>query len=166
MKRLGILLVLLCGVLAPATHAGDLFKDVPPEKFAAAGLHKLTAAEMAELESLIGALRAAASTGDATEQRTGPGWLRALITLQEVAAKPGAVEAIESQLEGELTGWSGSTRFRLKNGQIWQQNDASSRYDSPRNEPKVKIYPGMLGVYWMEFEGVNQRVKVKPLKLQ
>ena len=32
--------------------------------------------------------------------------------------------------------------------------------------PKVKIYPGMLGVYWMEVEHVGPRVKVKPVRIE
>ena len=35
---------------------------------------------------------------------------------------PPARKVVESRIDGEFTGWTGSTIFRLRNGQIWQQN--------------------------------------------
>ena len=166
MIRLVFSLLFCVGLTTSSLGAAGSLQGVPADKFAAAGLHKLTAAELAELEQLIDDLRQNPRPVNAAEERKSPSWMRALITLQEVEAKPNAVEPVESQLVGDLSGWTGKTVFRLKNGQVWQQNDSTSRYDSPRKEPKVKIYPGMLGVYWMEFDGVKQRVKVKPVKLQ
>jgi len=139
-------------------------KNLSEEQFRAAGLHKLTPAELAALEALIADQKAVAEP--ATPAKTGPKWFQAMVTLSEVADRPEAAEALESQLVGEFSGWEGKAVFRLKNGQIWQQNDTSTRAERPRMEPKVRIFPGLLGAYWMEIEGIKQRVKVKPIKLQ
>ena len=39
-------------------------------------------------------------------------------------------------------------------------------YAPALSSPRVKIYPASLGTYWLEIEGVNERCRVKPLKLQ
>ncbi|MBI5426525.1 MAG: hypothetical protein HZA32_20815 [Opitutae bacterium] len=171
---------LLAGMIAVSATAADAFlKNLPPEKFAAAGLNKLTAEELAQLEQLIaereqGAVKTAVATvraeapkaaAKAETKASGPSWLRALVTLQETADKPEAAEAVESRLAGDYEGWTGKTVFKLENGQIWQQTGGSARYDDKRHAPAVKIYPGMLGAYWLEIEGVRERVKVKPVKL-
>lgn len=94
-----------------------------------------------------------------------PGWLKALVTLQDVADKPEEQEAFESRLNSEFVGWRKNTTFTLDDGSRWQVI-AENDYVSPaRPAPRVKIRPGMLGSYWMEIEGVRTRVKVKPLKL-
>lgn len=181
------LVSLFVGSALLAAAAEGVFKNLPPERFAKAGLHKLTAAELAELEQVMreaadGQLAAAEQRAVAAEQKAreaeskaaaanvaekkGPSWLRALITLQETGDQPEGADAIESRLVGDYDGWTGRTQFKLENGQIWQQAAAGERFDAKRAAPRVKIYPGMLGVYWLEVEGVRERVKVKPVKLR
>lgn len=162
-----VLSLLLCSLLICSSVAAvesQLLSSLPEEQFRAAGLHKLTPAELATLEALIADRKAAPEV--AAPAKTGPKWFQAMVTLSEVADRPEAAEALESQLVGEFSGWEGKSVFRLKNGQIWQQNDTSTRAERPRMEPKVRIFPGLLGAYWLEVEGIKQRVKVKPIKLQ
>ncbi len=185
MRRLLSVLLLLAGSLV-AQAADGVLRSLPPERFAKAGLQKLTPAELAELEQVIReatagelaainekvavaeqkARDAEAKAAAASPDKKDPGWLRALITLQEAGDRPEGADAIESRLVGDYDGWTGRTQFKLENGQIWQQAAAGERYDSKRPAPAVKIYPGMLGVYWLEVEGVRERVKVKPVKLK
>jgi len=49
------------------------------------------------------------------------------------------VNAIESNIDGEFTGWSGNTEFRLQNGEIWQQAAYAYWYHYAYN-PEVIIY--------------------------
>jgi hypothetical protein len=176
-----LIVCMLAGAMTVGAVAADvLLKDLPPEKFAAAGLNKLTAEELALLEQLVAereqaAVKTAAATARAETSKAavkaetkvnGPGWLRALVTLQEAAEKPDAAEAIVTRLVGDYDGWTGKTVFKLENGQIWQQLDGHERVDGKRAAPAVKIYPGIMGVYWLEIEGVRERTKVKPLKLR
>jgi hypothetical protein len=191
MKRFrSVLFLLACAGLGAALGAAEpsVLAKLPPERFARAGLQKLTAAELAELEQVIaeaksGELEAAerklaaaeakardaeakAAARAAAPEKKGPGWLKALVTLQETNESPDKAEAVESRLAGDYDGWTGRTTFKLENGQIWQQTDGKQRYDDRRPAPAVKIYPGMLGVFWLEIEGVRERVKVKPIRLQ
>lgn len=177
MKSLVCVFLALCAVASSVAAEGFL-KSLPADQFAAAGLNKLTDEELARLEKLIAerdaGAKAAAATTTATisaapkpeEKPSGPSWLRALVTLQETAEKPDAAEAIQTRLVGDYDGWTGKTVFKLENGQIWQQVSGSERVDDKRVAPAVKIYPGMMGAYWLEIEGVRERVKVKPVKLK
>lgn len=176
MKSLVIVFVALCAV-ASSVAAEEFLRNLPADQFAAAGLNKLTPGELARLEKLIAereasvkdettTTMAAASAPKSEAKPSGPGWLRALVTLQETAEKPDGAEAILTRLVGDYDGWTGKTVFKLENGQIWQQASGGQRFDDTRTAPGVKIYPGMMGAYWLEIEGVRERVKVKPVKLQ
>ncbi len=192
---LAILVFAACALVAAAAP----LKDLPAEKFRAAGLHKLTDAELAELQAVFDQLKSGEITAikqeaeqkvaqaeaikqeaqqkvaaaeakvqetEAEQKKKGPGWLRALVTLQNTTEKAGKADPVQSRIAGRFRGWEGKTLFRLENGQIWQQNDDSSYVGVDYDSPAVRIYPGMLGAFWMEVEGVNPRVKVKPLKLE
>ena len=188
LKLLWVLLVL--GVTALA-ETGFL-RNLPADKFKAAGLDKLDAAELAELEALflehkrgeLQTVQAEAATKIAAaeekvrqaeakqaaeanaDKAKGPGWLKALVTLERTGASPDKAEIFEARLKGVFRGWSGKTMFTLENGQRWQQANPGE-YTPVREEdaPRVKIYPGTLGSYWMEIEGHRQRVRVKPVSL-
>jgi hypothetical protein len=189
--RLKALLTFLALAGVSVAQPGFLQK-LPPEKFRAAGLEKLTPAELAQLEALFeehkrGELQTvqaeAATKVAAAEEKVrqaeakqsaagsdksgGPGWLKALITLERTNAKPEKAEAFETRLKGRFKGWSGKTVFTLEDGQRWQQANPGE-YTPVREEdsPRVKIYPGSLGSYWLEVEGHRQRVRVKPVSLQ
>ena len=65
---------------------------------------------------------------------------------------------IESQIDGEFTGWEGETIFKLTNGQIWQQSSYSYTY-SYKYRPNVLIFSSR-GSFQMQVEGMNQRISV------
>ncbi|MBI2516046.1 MAG: hypothetical protein HYV95_03955 [Opitutae bacterium] len=109
---------------------------------------------------------AAKSTAAAPAGKKKPGWLTALITLKQTEEKPDKAEAFETHIAGDFDGWSGNTTFKLENGQVWQQNGGDSYYGDRQHSPRVKIYPGLFGSYWMDVENVRQRVKVKPIHLE
>lgn len=108
----------------------------------------------------------AKKSAETAEKKKGPLWVSALATLKRIADKPEGTEALETRIAGKFDGWSGKTVFHLQNGQIWQQSDDGSYVDRPVDSPKVRIVPGRLGAFWMEVDGVNPRVKVKPIKLE
>lgn len=178
----------VAAVTATAAESGFL-KNLPPERFRAAGLDKLSAGELAELERLfeerksgelaeavrtaekrgadeVRAQHAAAAPEATAKGERQPGWLRALITLKNVEEKPESAEAVESRLAGEFTGWTGRTTFRLENGQVWQQAGGGEYAGETLHNPAVKVYPAALGAYWLQVEGLRQRVRVKPIRLE
>ncbi|WP_373986903.1 hypothetical protein [Duganella sp. BuS-21] len=68
---------------------------------------------------------------------------------------------IESTLLGRIEGWSGSTQFRLANGQIWRVADDSAGSVNEIENPKVKITRNNLGSMFLEIEGTNQAPRVR-----
>ena len=95
-----------------------------------------------------------------------PAWVGALAILKRTGDAPNKAEAVESRIEGEFTGWRRGTVFKLENGQVWQQAGSDDYVGVRIPSPKVRVFPGMLGSYWMEIEGVRPHCKVKPLKLE
>jgi len=69
---------------------------------------------------------------------------------------------IESRIDGEFTGWTGQTIFKLQNGQIWQQASYAYRYRYAYS-PKVIIYRSGQG-YQMKVDGIDQTIHVKRLR--
>ena len=169
-----------------------------PEDFSATGLNKLTAEELARLDTLVrdfksGALEAAkrqaaaaavaqvaaeakaaraeaetravkaekTAAADPRKEPAAPG----LIAKAKVMLAPGTqleYESVESRIAGDFLGWEANTVFTLENGQRWRVLNGSS-YNTPAIAgPKVKIEPASLGGFWMNIEGVRQRVKVAP----
>ena len=192
MNRLLIALCLTIGTVALAAE-GDFTKTMTAADLARTGLAKLSPEELAQLKAVVerykaGAVEvvqqqaeskvAAAETKIAAaeakvrkaEQTAAvdpkkPNWLRALITLEKSASSPEEASAIESRIEGDFKGWSGRTTFRLENGQIWQQSSSGDYETPPIPSPRVRVFPAKLGGFWIEVDGVNPRVKVKPIKL-
>ena len=77
------------------------------------------------------------------------------------------VDRIEARLVGEFTGWTGTTKFALDNGQVWQQTrnyipDYKPR--EPISQAKVTITRSFAGSYKMRIEGVKRIVQVKRIE--
>lgn len=184
MKKL-LFLFLACSAFLPVVRATTL-KDLPADKFRAAGLHKLTEAELAALEATLAELtgekiqtvkteaQAAVAAAEARTQeaekkvqtpaKAGPSWFSALLTLEKAGKTES--EELQSRLKGTLKSFEGRRNFTLQNGQVWQMLEAGS-YSGPAYEsPEVFIRPGAMGTYWLRIPDGALRVKVKPLKLE
>jgi hypothetical protein len=73
------------------------------------------------------------------------------------------VEQIQSRYDGEFTGWSGNTLFRLENGQVWKQAQ-SGRNAQRATRPVVRIERTALGSYRMSVEGSSESVRVERVR--
>lgn len=195
----------LCAlVLAVTVQAQDFTRTMTEQERAAAGLEKLSAAELAKLKAFVERYKAGAvavaqeeaeqkvaateakvkeaeqkaavaevkakeaeskAASATAEKKAGPGWLSALVTLKK-AEKDASNEPLESRLSGEFRGWRRGTMFELENGQRWQHVEGADYVTPPVSGPKVKITPGAFGTFWMRIEGVNARLRVKPVKLE
>ncbi len=72
--------------------------------------------------------------------------------------------SIKSQLVGEFEGWSGKTKFVLKNGQVWQQR-TSETWRSPKlTAPNVEVRKNFMGFHVLELEGVKRSLRVKRIE--
>ena len=175
--RIKLRVASICAVvLVGSLGAADEFvRGLPADEFAAAGLAKLTPAELAKLNALVAQYREIPpqpTTKEPAATKPGPSprlpaWVSAVITLQKVESHPEQDHALESRLVGSFSGWTGRSTFRLENGQLWAQaNRESYDYYPTLKSPKITIRPSSFGSYWMEIEGVHQRCRVKPIKLE
>lgn len=70
---------------------------------------------------------------------------------------------IRSRLDGEFTGWSGRTLFRLENGQVWRQSEPG-RFRTQMDRPLITIERGVFNSYRLKVEGLNRSVRVKRVR--
>ncbi len=128
-------------------------------EFRASGLHKLSPEELAALNAWI-------------RERLGglpEAPVDALPPEEDRIGFPAQADrrVIVSRIDGELDGWGKDplrkTRFRLQNGQVWEQVD-TSRGDLKLVDPVVTIEPAALGSWLMRIEGYNQRIRVRRIQ--
>ncbi len=150
----------------------EFSKAVRAEDFAAAGLGKLSAAELARLDALVREFKASSvsrPSADRANKSAGAKGAQPDAGKAAVRVAPGTVVEVgevESAIAGDFEGWAGRTVFQLENGQRWRVANGGSYYSPKLTRPKVTISPAGLGGYWMAIEGVGTRVKVLPLSGQ
>lgn len=67
-------------------------------------------------------------------------------------------EVIECRITGEFKGWDGKSRYKLDNGQVWEQISYKCEYKYAYN-PEVLIYSTSEG-YKMKVEGLEAEVRL------
>ncbi len=121
----------------------SLEEELSEEKFEALGLRKLSVNELSELSK----------------------WIENHKTSQHFDGNTSDSEDdyfLVSEIDGIFEGWSGSTIFRLKNGQIWQQR-LSGKWKYYKQAPSVKIKKNFFGYFVMRVD--NQKsIGVKRIK--
>ena len=151
---------LLLGLVALRSAEPAFSGAVSPGDFAAAGLGRLTPAELARLDALVRDYRSGALERARREAEGG------LLARAKVLLTPGTqveYSTVESRLVGDFLGWEGRTLFTLENGQRWQSAGEAVYISPPIRSPAVRIVPGALGSFWLVVEGVKPRVKVVPV---
>lgn len=142
-----VLVLLLMLVTLPALSAEDpdIRKLMTPEEYAASGLSRLSDDEIDSINRWL--VRYTAQ--DATDMmNTSP-------AVQEVENA-----AIRSRIDGEFSGWNGPTRFRLKNGQLWETRSART-YSYSALDPEVEITRNWLGIYRMRILATDRAINVR-----
>lgn len=66
-------------------------------------------------------------------------------------------DVVESSIDGEFRGWDGNSKYRLTNGQVWQQSEYKYEY-MYSYRPEVMIC-NVNGSYIMFVEGTQATVK-------
>ena len=153
------------------------------EEFKAAGLHKLTAEELATLNALISRTEATGvkSAKVDPEEEAPPSEVAPQAAKQPDEATIAkqqedlygkeqlaidtrkAPKKIESRLVGTFNGWFGSTRFELENGQVWIQRIKDVQKYRATENPKVTVFKS-IGGYRIRIEGYRQTCAVKRIK--
>jgi hypothetical protein len=156
-----VLLALWAGNLS----AADLRADMTAEEFRAAGLNKLTSAELAALNAFLANDPSAPSTERAVT--TAPALTPTAPSESQPGWKPQAPEAarevIVTRLQSAPSGGGKGTQFNLDNGQVWEQTDSVS-VSNVSKDLRVRIKPAILGRWRMQFLANNTFIDVKRVR--
>jgi len=154
---LSVLLLML-----PMVHAQppDLRAQMGEAEFKAAGLDKLSPAELAQLETWLGREVSQQAVAEVRERAREEG-RREVIEQHRGFFHFGSDEPISSTITGVFNGFAKGRRYRLDNGQLWEQTDTATLAGVRRDNAAVHIRPGSFGVWWMQIDGFNTRAKVK-----
>ncbi|MFY2765346.1 hypothetical protein [Arenimonas sp. MALMAid1274] len=157
MRRLLITTLVLFSLLggtALAQQFSTLEERMTEAEFKAAGLDKLSAEELAQLNAwLAGKVSSGAATAQMEDRRGFP---------TSTTTDNGT---IVTSFTGEFRGWDGKgSRIRLANGQVWEVTDSTSKLKVLVNDPTVFIEPGILGSWYLRVDGYNTRARVKRIR--
>ena len=161
-----VLLSLASPALAQRVVDGDLQQQMSPAEFKAAGLDKLSPAELTALNGwLQGKVAAvAADTREQVREQAREEGRQEVIVKNRGFFDFGSNEPITSTLQGEFRGFGKARKFVLANGQEWEQEDDTVLSGVRKTNPAVSISPGLLGVWYLRVDGVNTRAKVRRTK--
>lgn len=155
------LLVVSLATPVAAQEFSSLEERMSAAEFKAAGLDKLSPAE---LEALNRWLRGQRSLQPAYAGATPPASI-AEIDRRGLSDGVKSGDFIESRILGEFRGWDGTkTTFELENGMVWQSTDPAAKLAVRLTNPTVKLTPGFMDAWFLQVEGYNAKVRVKRLK--
>ncbi|MBN8482339.1 MAG: hypothetical protein J0L88_12190 [Xanthomonadales bacterium] len=153
---LGAVLAVVLSSPAGAQQPPTLEERLSEAQFRSFGLDKLTPEELAAFNRWLGgdvAARVAAAAPVADQDRS-----------LGFRPKPTDRDEVQARLVGTFSGWSGSTIFKLDNGQEWQQVEPGA-YDGQRIEnAEVTVKPKSFGSWLLVVEHCQCRVAVKRIK--
>lgn len=159
--RRPIALLLLPVALALSTAAAQppIEQQMTPEQFRAAGLEKLSAQELANLNAWLN------NTLEVETDKAAKLAKEKIETENRGFLSFGRTDPIESNIVGEFRGFGRGRSWTLTNGQVWTQVDDATLAGVRTRDPAVKISPSVMGNTWyMAIEGYNSRAKVQRVK--
>jgi hypothetical protein len=153
------LLAALLATSAVAFAAPPIQQQMTPEQFKAAGLDKLSAEELANLNAWLNhtidteSAKAATAASEQVKHES-----RGFFNF-------GSEEPIVAHLVGEFRSFGKNRTYTLDNGQVWQQIDDTHMTGRPQLNPEVRIKPAMIGNSWyMSVGKYNTQAQVKRVK--
>jgi hypothetical protein len=162
--------------------AENIEQAMSPEEFRAAGLDKLSAAELVELNLWLArrgsgetaSAAAPAVPAQAATSSAQPATAPVVDNGPPILAKnrsPGAprpvettVDEVNSRLVGYFEGWRKGTIFKLENGQHWRVIDDRRFEVSSEDSPLVRIKRGFMDSWMMKFGDYNRGARVQRIK--
>lgn len=150
----------LSGQLVAQQAFSTLEEQMTGKEFTASGLEKLSAEELAALNSWIRSRSLAtvsAGTAGTSTASDGRGFENQNIRDMDRST-------ITSRLVGAFTGWDGQTTFKLENGMIWQQADKDKFYIKAVENPVVIIEPGVFKTWRLSVEGYESECRVERIE--
>lgn len=158
-RPLAFALLLALAPGAFAQQSAPIQQQMTPEQFKAAGLDKLDAGQLANLNAwLSGTIQAEASKAAVTAKKQVEDDNRGFLNF-------GSIEPVVGKIAGEFRGFGKGRTYTLENGNVWQQTDDASLAGVKLSNPQVKITPSMVGNIWyMQVGNYNTRAKVLRIK--
>lgn len=154
--RLLPLLMSACLALPAAAVAADQYvplqQRMTPAEFKAAGLDKLSADELKNLDNWLG------GHGKVVTKLVDESGATVFYPSTE---KAGPVSA---HVQGHFNGFNGNGQFTLDNGQVWHQADGTKIACLSADNPKVTIRRSLMGNWMMAVDGCNDNAVVKRVK--
>ncbi|MDP7455790.1 MAG: hypothetical protein QGF62_04350 [Gammaproteobacteria bacterium] len=130
---------------ALAADALDIRKLMTAEELAATGLSGLSNDQVDAINCWLARYTAQDA---AILKRTSP------------AVKAVTRATVRSRIDGEFSGWNGTTRFPLKNGQVWESR-SKRRYLYSAIDPEVEITRNWLGLHKLRLMDTGQSISVR-----
>jgi len=164
--RLALFLTALWVPAAVTAQQGfaSLEEQMSGQEFQAAGLEKLTPAELAALNEWIrsrslATLDSPRHTPSGSVAGSGGGDDYAPPDIDKMKREP-----IVTRINGTFSGWDGQTVFRLENGMIWAQADNDKFYIQELRNPTVTIEPALFGAWKLSVEGYDEDCRVERIE--
>jgi len=136
------------------------------KEFSAAGLDKLSPAELSSLNDWI--RRHSVATLDTPKAAAAGTATAAAAQGDQRGFKSESDDddrtPIKSRLVGDFEGWDGQTTFKLENGMVWVQSDKDKFYMKEVKNPEVVIEPGMFGSWHLHVEGHDEKCRVERIQ--
>lgn len=154
MRRIVGLAFSFLAFAAIAAETPTLEERMSRDEFHAAGLDKLSPAELKSLNNWLG----------------GHAIVKTITKIETPAGKPvfetdqGERKIVETRISGGFSGWRGKTTFKLDNGQESTQAESGQFSNGRYDNPKVKIKPMLLGSWLMYVEPCGCSVRVERTK--
>ena len=148
--------------LAQRSNTADLQQQMSPEQFRAAGLDKLSPAELAALNAWLQG-RVEHSISQVREQALEEGRQEVIVRHRGFLSF-GSDEPIVAVLPGRFSGFAKGRQYLLDNGQVWEQTDDARLSGASGNDRQVRISPGLMGAWYLQVDGINTRAKVRRVK--
>ena len=158
MPRVAALVLLSVLAFPLLAQQPPIERQMTPDEFRAAGLDKLSAEELARLNTWLGRTIATETTKAAQ------------VAKQKVEDDNrgffhfGSDAPIQSRIAGDFRGFGDGRTYTLENGQVWQQVDGARLAGVSGTGREVTIKPGVLGAWFMRVKGYNTAAKVRRIK--
>lgn len=166
----------LCIAVPAFAQQAKIEDRVSAAEFRAAGLNKLSDAELARLNELLARDRTAVAPTLVPPAGVATTDVEARIAQareegrREAAADAGSLasaasrEPIESSIVGAFNGFAQGRQYTLANGQVWRQTDGATISGARGNDVAVRVRPGFMGVWWLKVDGYNTQTKVERVR--
>ena len=159
-----LMVAVLMACAAPAAFAQQaLEQQMTAGEFRAAGLDKLSAEELANLNRWLQGQVQETTVAVEQAREEGRQQARQQAEAEAVGRRAGSTPdgPINSSIVGEFNGFGRGLRYTLENGQVWEQTDATRLEGVQMSNPGVTINSGVFGTWYLRVDGYNARAKVR-----